>query len=630
MAPTSTSQNKLLNLLNDRFGFSEFRPHQEEVCQASAEGKDVLLVMPTGAGKSLCYQLPGIARGGTTLVISPLVALMEDQVTKLQRSGFRAERIHSGRDRADSRAACVNYLSGNLDFLFIAPERLAVPGFLEMLAKRTPSLIAIDEAHCISHWGHDFRPEYRMLGARLPELRPAPIIALTATATEQVQDDIIAQLGLQNASRFMRGFRRTNLAIEVCERKPSERISTILEILREPKNTPSEKAEFEKNSRFPALIYAPTRKEAENIAEALKKAGMKGAAAYHAGLSPELRERIQSEYLSGQTNTVVATVAFGMGVDKADVRTVIHAALPQSVEGYYQEIGRAGRDGKLSRAILLYSYADRRTHEFFLERDYPETKHLEKISIHLKKQRLPEDIETVRLACEMDPETYEKALLKLRVHGGALLSQDAELSPGPNGSWKSQYDQQRNHRLKQMASILRYSEQDSCRMVGLIRHFGEKDQTACGLCDHCAPGKTITKNLREESGSEERDTACILKALHRFEREEPHSDGMGTGKLFQSSFTSKQKVERREFEHLLKALHRGGYVRIEHTSFEKDGKTIAYQRASLTHSGMLKAQASQSVNTEGAFTTRTKAKPSSAPKTRRRRTSTPRSPSYEF
>ena len=191
-----------LHLLQRCFGLSSFRVNQEVVCRAAIPGKDVLLVMPTGAGKSLCFQLPGIARGGTTLVISPLIALMEDQVAKLASLGFSVARIHSGLDRALSRQACADYLSGALQFLFIAPERLRVPGFIQMLAKRKPSLIAIDEAHCISQWGHDFRPDYRMLGQFVPALRPAPVIALTATATPRVQDDIAAQLGMADASEI--------------------------------------------------------------------------------------------------------------------------------------------------------------------------------------------------------------------------------------------------------------------------------------------------------------------------------------------------------------------------------------------------------------------------------------------
>jgi RecQ family ATP-dependent DNA helicase len=186
----------LTDILNKTFGFTSFRPNQERVCRAAVEGRDVLLVMPTGSGKSLCYQLPGLARQGTTLVISPLIALMEDQVAKLETQGLAVARIHSGRDRLASRQACIDYLAGKLQFLFIAPERLSVTGFPEMLAKRKPTLVAVDEAHCISQWGHDFRPDYRMIGQYLPLLRPAAVMALTATATPSVQNDIEKQLGL--------------------------------------------------------------------------------------------------------------------------------------------------------------------------------------------------------------------------------------------------------------------------------------------------------------------------------------------------------------------------------------------------------------------------------------------------
>src|SRR5271156_365326 len=208
---------QLSALLHKTFGFPAFRANQEAVCRAATDGRDVLLVMPTGAGKSLCYQLPAIARGGTALVISPLIALMDDQANKLAAAGLKVARIHSGLDREQSRQACRASLDGNLQFLFIAPERMRVPGFPEMLARRKPALIAIDEAHCISAWGHDFRPDYRTLGDYLPALRPAPIIALTATATPAVQRDIVSQLKLDKAALFIHGFRRHNLAIEVVE-----------------------------------------------------------------------------------------------------------------------------------------------------------------------------------------------------------------------------------------------------------------------------------------------------------------------------------------------------------------------------------------------------------------------------
>src|SRR6195952_2102756 len=362
----------LPSLLHKTFGFPSFRANQEAVCRAATDGRDVLLVMPTGAGKSLCYQLPAIARGGTALVISPLTALMDDQAAKLSAMGLRVARIHSGLSREDARQACRDYLDGTLQFLFIAPERMRVPGFPEMLAKRKPSLIAIDEAHCISAWGHDFRPDYRTLGDYLPALRPAPILALTATATPTVQKDIVAQLQLSGPSLFIHGFRRHNLAIEVVELSKPRRNEFTVKLLSKPENRP-------------AIVYAPSRKSAEDLASMLGGR----AAAYHAGLEPSVRERVQRHFQSGKLEVVVATIAFGMGIDKADVRTVLHIALPASVEAYYQEIGRAGRDGLPSRTVLLHSYVDRKIHETFLERDYPPVADLDRVAKTLTDEFQP-------------------------------------------------------------------------------------------------------------------------------------------------------------------------------------------------------------------------------------------------
>ncbi len=292
----ATPVDQLHVLLKKLFGFDSFRASQEMVCRNVTEGTDVLLVMPTGAGKSICYQIPGIARGGNCLVVSPLVALIEDQVEKLKRFGFSAERIHSGRSREDSRRVCQRYLAGDLDFLFIAPERLSVPGFPEFLRKCPPNLIAIDEAHCISQWGHDFRPDYRILGERLKELRPAPVIALTATATPTVQEDICRQLGLRGEQRIIQGFRRTNIAIEVAEITSGDRPDAILSILK-------------KNGRLPAIIYAPTRKKTDELNEILSGALRVGS--YHAGMSAQAREKVQSQFLNNEIEVMVATVALG-------------------------------------------------------------------------------------------------------------------------------------------------------------------------------------------------------------------------------------------------------------------------------------------------------------------------------
>ena len=318
--------------LQDNFGYSTFRPYQEDICNDVACGSDVLLVMPTGAGKSLCYQLPGIVRKGTTLVISPLIALIEDQVLKLIDHGLKADRIHSHRSPEESRQACRNYLNGSLDFLFIAPERLGLPGFVSLLTKRIPALIAIDEAHCISQWGHDFRPAYRMLGERLAPFKDAPTIAVTATATPLVQEDILQELGItKEARQHICGFRRDNIAIGIKNVKPSQRFKTLLQFLSRRKNRP-------------CIVYTTSRKMTEQVAKQLAEKKIR-ADAYHAGLSPTTRKQIQERFNADLTDTLVATVAFGMGIDKSNIRSVVHLGLPSSIESYYQEIGRAGRDG---------------------------------------------------------------------------------------------------------------------------------------------------------------------------------------------------------------------------------------------------------------------------------------------
>ena len=558
-----TAPDDLRDLLRESFGFPDFRPYQEAVCRSATIGRDLLLVMPTGAGKSLCYQLPGIARGGTTLVVSPLIALMEDQAAKLTSQGFRAERIHSGRSRAESRQVCIDYLAGRLDFLFIAPERLRVPGFPEMLAKRTPSLIAIDEAHCISQWGHDFRPDYRMLGQRLPLLRPAPIVALTATATPEVQDDIVAQLGLLSAKRFIHGFRRDNLAIEVVEMGPGERPDAVASLLAD-------------SARRPAIVYAATRKSAEELASVL---GRKLAAAYHAGMDTSERDRTQAAFLSGKLEIIVATTAFGMGIDKSDVRTIVHAALPASLEGYYQEIGRAGRDGKPSVAILLHSFVDRKTHAFFHERDYPDPEVLE--SIHSRLTKKPTDSDKLRKKVRIDAETFEKALEKLTIHGGAEVSIEGDVTRGAS-TWEKPYVAQRAHKLAALEVMAGFAASNDCRMVHMIRHFGDQEDTGalCGLCDVCAPDRCIARRFREPSHAEVSAIARILDALTR-------GDEQATGRLHRETFPN-DAIDRRSFEHLLGGLVRAGLVTVTEATFQKGGESIRYQRASLTAEGRLR------------------------------------------
>ena len=350
MTNAASPDTQILAALRATFGYPSFRPLQRDVVHAILAGQDVFVLMPTGGGKSLCYQLPALLRDGLSVVVSPLIALMKDQVDALRALGVAATFINSSLDLAEIGRRQAAVARGDVKILYVAPERLMMPGFLHLLKAASSVFFAIDEAHCISEWGHDFRPEYREL-ARLRALVPeAGIGAFTATATPRVQADIIAQLGLQNAASFRGSFNRANLFYEVRPKRDQYRQLTAF--LREWKDASG-------------IIYCQSRAGSDELAAKLRADGF-NAASYHAGLDGAERPRRQEAFVRDDTRIIVATIAFGMGIDKPDVRFVVHYDLPKNLEGYYQESGRAGRDGEPAVCLLFFSAGDVGKHEYFI------------------------------------------------------------------------------------------------------------------------------------------------------------------------------------------------------------------------------------------------------------------------
>ena len=340
----------MLEQLKAYFGFDQFLPLQEDIISKVLAKHDSLVLMPTGGGKSLCYQLPAIQFRGLTLVVSPLIALMKDQVDGLKANGVPAGLLNSTLSPNESAEVQDQARRGELKMLYVAPERLTLPGFQRFLRSLEISLIAIDEAHCISEWGHDFRPDYRNLKALREGFPKVPVIALTATATTQVREDIVAQLGLNKPDIFISSFNRPNLTYTI--QPKTEPLNTLLNLL-------------DKHPGGSTIIYRFSRKATEETAIELTDRGF-SALPYHAGLDRDLRRETQEKFIRDQVQIVVATIAFGMGIDKPDVRLVVHYDLPKTVEGYYQETGRAGRDGLPSDCVLFYSYGDRSKQEYFI------------------------------------------------------------------------------------------------------------------------------------------------------------------------------------------------------------------------------------------------------------------------
>jgi ATP-dependent DNA helicase RecQ len=351
------TRDQVMMVLSDVFGHAELRPGQAEVIRSILAGGPTVAVLPTGAGKSLCYQLPGLLFGGTTLVVSPLIALMRDQVQALRKAGVQAASFDSAQSPAERRAAEDEFVAGNLHFLYVSPERLSNQYFLYMLkrAATTISLVAIDEAHCVARWGHDFRPDYMNIDKFLEWLQPNHTAAFTATATPELRDELGTALGFDNPDVFVRGFLRDNITIETRKMNSDDaRTAEAVQLIKH------------RDGDSPALVYAGTRRACEELVDNLARQGLR-AAFYHGGCDGESRTIVQDQFINNELDALVATNAFGMGIDKPDIRLLIHLHLPRSFEDYYQEFGRAGRDGEPSLAVMLWRGKDYRTHDFLIK-----------------------------------------------------------------------------------------------------------------------------------------------------------------------------------------------------------------------------------------------------------------------